>query len=200
MADDDKNRRYLPQNKLPVHACPWCDAPLNAATHTGDGKRGPKADDMSICTTCAQAVIFNADLTVRRITAQDLAGLAPTERDELEAGQALVRGVNRRDKTPKEVLTAIVRANAARQAAEATEDAADHDPLWIIGRPGAYKPMPDKWAARLYVSKPDAVHMQPTEHMLLDDSLEALRELLPPGMKRIDPPEDAPPEVAELWV
>jgi hypothetical protein len=51
--------------------CPYCAAPLDAATNfTGDG--GPKPGDVSLCFTCSGLLVFGRDLKPVKPTPAEL--------------------------------------------------------------------------------------------------------------------------------
>lgn len=79
--------------RVPESRCPYCDYKLDAAGHP-DGHT-PSEGDASVCLSCAQVMVFAADLTVRKPT--------PEERREIEADprvqqyQRAVRQIDRRE-------------------------------------------------------------------------------------------------------
>jgi hypothetical protein len=79
--------------KVPETRCPYCDHYLDAA---GDpkGVRGPQEGDLSVCISCAQVLVFTADLTVRKPT---LVELHEAEADPMvRRFQEAVRQIDRR--------------------------------------------------------------------------------------------------------
>ena len=60
--------------QLPPCLCPNCGKLLDAATDV-DGDSSPSEGDYSFCLDCAVPLMFNKDLTVRSLTALELAWL-----------------------------------------------------------------------------------------------------------------------------
>lgn len=88
MSDDAWNTtRASPQ------PCPWCGKELDA--FSGEG-RGPRAGDMSVCIDCAQPVIIGENLTLRRMTKDDIATLTHEESKQLSAYMLAIRNLDRR--------------------------------------------------------------------------------------------------------
>lgn len=74
----------------PECKCPYCGHKFDrAGDPTGD--KMPHAEDFSICIECAGWLVFNEDLTVRAISAEEIAGMKVEERAELERVTATVR-------------------------------------------------------------------------------------------------------------
>jgi hypothetical protein len=74
-------------------SCPWCGAKLDCAT--GFNKR-PSPGDLSVCIQCAQANVFKEDLTLRKMTVEEIASLSPQEAAQLAKFQFVVRSLDRR--------------------------------------------------------------------------------------------------------
>lgn len=69
-------------------------------------------------------------------------------------------------------------------------------PMWTVYMPTT-RDYPGRYVARMFVTLPES---KPTRFVLLHDTLEGLRELLPPGLLRIhrDPSDD--PVILEVWL
>lgn len=61
--------------------CPVCKMTLDAATSIGGST--PSEGDISICSGCASALVFNKDLTLRQLTDDELAALPAENQAEL---------------------------------------------------------------------------------------------------------------------
>lgn len=61
------------------------------------------------------------------------------------------------------------------------------------------KDYPDRFVARLFTVTPEA-GAQPTKYHLLADSLEEIRNLLPPGLVRIERDLADEPQIVERWI
>jgi hypothetical protein len=59
---------------VPNGFCPLCGKELDAASGM-DHDNAPKPGDVSVCLGCAQPLVFNDDLTVRAMTASEVADL-----------------------------------------------------------------------------------------------------------------------------
>jgi len=69
-------------------------------------------------------------------------------------------------------------------------------PVWTVYRP-ITREYPGLWMARMHVVLPV---VKPTRFVLIHDSLEELRTLLPPGLvKAAADPRDVP-EIEETWL
>lgn len=60
--------------ELPDQVCPACGYKQTHASEIED-RGAPEKGDVSICFSCAQLTIFDADLRLRRATAEDIAEL-----------------------------------------------------------------------------------------------------------------------------
>jgi hypothetical protein len=77
--------------KVPPSICPTCQYLNDAATYLQDETVQPKPDDFSVCLNCGEILIFNADLTTRSVTLNDLVDLPPEIHAELTRMQRAVR-------------------------------------------------------------------------------------------------------------
>lgn len=69
-------------------------------------------------------------------------------------------------------------------------------PMWVIYRP-VTREYPGKWVTRMHVTLPQS---RPTRFVMTHDTLEELREQLPPGLTRLDRQRGDLPEIEELWL
>jgi hypothetical protein len=67
----------------PEARCPCCLKTLDGATSAGERKT-PLPGDFSVCVYCTSILQFNTDLTLRQITAETLAAIPPSLREQLE--------------------------------------------------------------------------------------------------------------------
>jgi len=68
--------------------------------------------------------------------------------------------------------------------------------MLVIYRP-VNREYPGHWVARLWVTLPTP---RPTRRVLLHDSLDALRDMLPVGLIRLVRAPKDPPEIEEVWL
>jgi hypothetical protein len=52
----------MPTHLMPVTPCPYCNAPNNAATDPDGEDRPPRPGDVTICISCGEFLLFDADL------------------------------------------------------------------------------------------------------------------------------------------
>ena len=57
--------------QIPVQFCESCGYTLDAATGC-QGDNPPKSGDITVCLRCAELMVFNEDLTLRRANIDDL--------------------------------------------------------------------------------------------------------------------------------
>jgi len=69
-------------------------------------------------------------------------------------------------------------------------------PMWVIYRP-VTREYPGKWVARMHLTLPTPRH---TGFVILHDSIEALRDALPPGLACLERSPDDAPQIAEVWL
>lgn len=84
---------------LPASVCPYCEKLLDAAGAL-DKDTTPKPGDASICVYCAQMLIFNHKLVLRKPHADEIAMIRkvdPEAMAEIELLQHVVRSMDRRD-------------------------------------------------------------------------------------------------------
>lgn len=67
--------------------CPECGANLDATTGQGE----PSPDDCSVCVYCGTALTFQADLTLRRMTPEEVVRANEETNGQLATYQELVR-------------------------------------------------------------------------------------------------------------
>ena len=60
----------MPQVKTSI--CPKCFTILSAATNMDDENLRPKPGDVTVCLYCAEVLVFNEDLTLRRPLAGEI--------------------------------------------------------------------------------------------------------------------------------
>lgn len=68
-------------------------------------------------------------------------------------------------------------------------------PVWVVYRPTT-REYPGHWVARMHVILPD---LKPTRFVVTHDTLEELREMLPPGLIRLARDPNDLPEIVEVW-
>jgi hypothetical protein len=69
-------------------------------------------------------------------------------------------------------------------------------PLWVIYRPTT-REYPGAWVARMHVTLPQA---KPTRFVMTHQTVEELRQLLPPGLTCLGRYPEDPPEIEEVWI
>jgi hypothetical protein len=69
-------------------------------------------------------------------------------------------------------------------------------PCWVVYRPGT-REYPSHWVARMHIQIPVA---KPTRFVLSHDSLEELRDLLPPGLTMLGRAVLDPVKIEEVWI
>ncbi len=78
--------------------CPSCGHRFDRATCVVEEGAAPSPGDCTICIECAQALVFNDDLTVRKITPAEVRRLMTSQPDAwatIERAQQAVRTVQR---------------------------------------------------------------------------------------------------------
>lgn len=79
-----------PTQKVPPRSCPACGAPCVAASSiNGQVLRTPE-DSLVVCCECSEVLAFEADWSLRKVTAEELAALHPTTRAQLEWTQKML--------------------------------------------------------------------------------------------------------------
>lgn len=71
--------------------CPGCGRGLTYERARRRGGDPPRPGDLSVCIYCAEALVFNDDMSVRQATVGDLLALSEAEREELGRVQVLTR-------------------------------------------------------------------------------------------------------------
>jgi hypothetical protein len=61
---------------IPVSHCLDCGEQLDAATHIGGDQHKPDPGDVSICVRCGHIMAFADDLTLRRLTDEEMKQVA----------------------------------------------------------------------------------------------------------------------------
>lgn len=70
--------------RIVPHACPGCGITQDAVAQVkGDHGSRPEKGDFTICIDCGMLLIFESDLSVRRLTTQEWAALTAVEKFEL---------------------------------------------------------------------------------------------------------------------
>ena len=59
--------------RTPESRCPQCNYKTGAATQVHGEEGSPEAGSISVCLNCGQLAVFNADLTLRRMTREEIA-------------------------------------------------------------------------------------------------------------------------------
>jgi hypothetical protein len=85
--------------------CPWCDAVLNSGRVIATNSRNekdfqPKPGHLGVCHFCAQIIAFDQDMTLARVTDDDmkmLQGLSAELVDHLERLQEVTRSSDRQN-------------------------------------------------------------------------------------------------------
>lgn len=73
--------------------CPGCGKSLDASTAI-HGDLQPIPGDYSVCIYCTLFMVYEDDLTLRRLTNAELRRMLPEDRRQLEAAAAAVRRVS----------------------------------------------------------------------------------------------------------
>lgn len=71
--------------------CPGCGHQLDGATKPDDEKLKPKGGDVSVCMYCASISFFNADLTLRLVSQEELDGFEPKLLAELKQMVSVIK-------------------------------------------------------------------------------------------------------------
>jgi hypothetical protein len=66
---------------------------MDAASHMKDEKRKPKPDDVSLCMSCGELLVFTADLSMRLPTPAELQSMNPATRREIARIRAAIKQV-----------------------------------------------------------------------------------------------------------
>jgi hypothetical protein len=69
-------------------------------------------------------------------------------------------------------------------------------PMWVVYHPFT-REYPGSWVARMHVTLPEP---KATRFVVIHDSLEELRTILPPGLTRMARHANDLPEIAEVWL
>jgi hypothetical protein len=69
-------------------------------------------------------------------------------------------------------------------------------PMWVVYRPVTIE-YPGYWVARMHVSLPEP---RPTRFVITHDTLDELRESLPPFLSFLGRDPNDMPEIEEVWV
>jgi hypothetical protein len=82
------NPQIPTENSIPPCPCPACGA-MHEAISGPEGKR-PSPGDFSLCFTCGEVLVFQADLTTRCAELNDLVGMSDELRKKVETVQAAI--------------------------------------------------------------------------------------------------------------
>jgi hypothetical protein len=92
MSDIEDGKRWSDGTpRVPVTRCPHCGQKLDAASVLQGEVPLPEPDDLTVCFGCGEALQFDAKLRLRKMTAAELAALAPDEAAELRQTQQAIR-------------------------------------------------------------------------------------------------------------
>lgn len=78
-------------HRMPACKCPWCAAPLDAATDPSGEDVVPRPGDLTICLHCTNVLHFDAQLVPQRVDQATLDALEPGILRMLQQGVALAR-------------------------------------------------------------------------------------------------------------
>jgi hypothetical protein len=85
-------------SQVPSSQCPYCDQVYDVTTSVG-GKRSPLPGDWAVCYNCAQFLVYDGGLKVRKPYQGEVAGMTqrnPKARELLDRAAATVRQRDRR--------------------------------------------------------------------------------------------------------
>ena len=82
-------------HRVPQAKCPLCGHTLDAASGVNTDA-SPDPGDYSVCIGCASPLTYRDDLTLRALTAPEIAAMHPQNRREVEALMAAARSLDRR--------------------------------------------------------------------------------------------------------
>jgi rubredoxin len=85
------------EHKVPEAKCPACGHIFNAASAVHMHGRSPKPGDLSVCIECARPLCFAADLSLRLLKREELAGLDADVLEGLARVIVAVRAVRYRE-------------------------------------------------------------------------------------------------------
>ena len=80
--------------RTPLSICPNCQHPLDAAGTMDGSAAKPEKDDLTICLHCAAVLQFNADLTLRQPTPEEVIEFPAETRYDLAQGIKAVKKAN----------------------------------------------------------------------------------------------------------
>lgn len=77
---------FLPPSMVTLvpEGCPVCRRPNNAVTANDLSAATPQEGDLTICFGCGSFLTFNADLSQRELTVEEMGNLRDSERMELQ--------------------------------------------------------------------------------------------------------------------
>lgn len=87
-----------PSTEITAAVCPYCssETPLASGLSTNEGPpRKPSEGSLSICSNCAGIGVFNSDLSIRTITAEELASFDSEMRSIIAITVEAVKRVRR---------------------------------------------------------------------------------------------------------
>jgi hypothetical protein len=79
---------------MPPSRCPFCGANLDSAFSPNDA--APSPGDLSVCISCASALVFGDDLRLQPLSPAEFAGLDSELQEGIRRHQAIVRSIDRR--------------------------------------------------------------------------------------------------------
>lgn len=91
----------LQTSQIPSSACPYCERVYAVTTSVG-GKASPQPGSWAVCVNCAQFLVYDDDLTVRKPHQGEVASMTrshPGTRRLLDRAAAMVRQRDRRGAT-----------------------------------------------------------------------------------------------------
>lgn len=81
----------MPTHPQPPGNCPECHHKFDRCTNTTNEFAGPAAGDLSVCIECGTMLIFESDLSVRRLTGREFEELPEAIRNHLVLCQLTVQ-------------------------------------------------------------------------------------------------------------
>lgn len=84
--------------RTPLCSCPKCGHAVDAATTSETGS--PSPGDLTVCLHCAYPLVFNDDLTVRKLSLEDVKAMSFEEAKELRFYITVAENMIREKKVP----------------------------------------------------------------------------------------------------
>ena len=91
--------RLMKDHVTPEHTCASCGYTMDRALNADNCDLPPQENDITICPRCAEALIFNADLTVRAATLNDLVDCPEDIQRTIGETQRAIRSLPKRNET-----------------------------------------------------------------------------------------------------